>query len=121
VDQVAREFMPDRAGDPLLSRDELTTRLNQGKVILLDVRPPAEYQHGHLPQAVSIPVADLPHRLNELPRDRTIVCYCRGDFCLFADEAVAILRENGYHAVRLEGGWPEWQAEGRPVVTAGRN
>ena len=73
-----------------------------------DVRPALEYQHGHLPGAVSLPVDQLSIRLDELPRDRPIVTYCRGSFCLFADEAVAMLRRHGFDAYRLESGWPEW-------------
>ena len=63
-----------------------------------------------------MPVYALPARLDQLPRDKPIVAYCRGAYCLFADEAVALLREHGFDAVRLAGGWPEWWAEGRPVA-----
>ena len=65
--------------------------------------------------ALSMPVEDLTRRLNELPKDKRIVAYCRGEYCLFADEAVALLRQHGFDAVRLEGGWPEWATEGRPA------
>jgi rhodanese-related sulfurtransferase len=84
-------------------------------VVVLDVRPALEYEHGHLPGAISLPAEELPRRINELPRDRRIVAYCRGRYCLFADEAVALLRTHGFDAVRLEGGWPEWVAEGRRI------
>lgn len=71
-------------------------------VLYLDVRPPDEFAAGHLPDAHSIPVGELPQRLAELPRDRTIIAYCRGPFCTYADEAVQLLRANGFQALRLE-------------------
>ena len=92
--------------------------LRKGEAVLIDVRPGIEFEHGHVRGALSIPIEELPARVDELPRDRRIVAYCRGAYCLFADEAVALLRERGYDAVRLEGGWPEWLTEGRSV-TAG--
>jgi rhodanese-related sulfurtransferase/DNA-binding transcriptional ArsR family regulator len=82
-----------------------------GEVFLIDVRPSEEFAHGHLPGAISFPPETLESRLYELPRDRPIVAYCRGSYCLFADEAVALLRERGFEAHRLDGGWLEWQAE----------
>ena len=102
-----------------MPRGELERLAQRGDVLLIDVRPAVEYQHGHLPGALSVPVDELPKRLEELPRDRPIVAYCRGAYCLFADEAVAYLRRHGFDARRLAGGWPEWVAEGRPV--AGQN
>lgn len=74
----------------------------QGQVCWLDVRPPDEFAAGHLPEAWSIPIAELAHRLEELPRDKTIIAYCRGPFCTYADEAVQVLRANGFQAMRLE-------------------
>jgi len=94
---------------------ELLQRLVEGDVILLDVRPVEEYTAGHLPQALSIPVAELEARLPELPRNKEIVAYCRGPYCVFADEAVTLLRTNGYQARRLEQGLPDWRALGLPV------
>jgi rhodanese-related sulfurtransferase len=70
-----------------------------------------EFQHGHIDGAISIPVEELGRRLDELPRDKQIVAYCRGEYCLMADEAVTLLRRRGFLAVRLEGGWPEWASE----------
>lgn len=115
VGQIAREFAVEGAGQEPLPRDELARLIERDDVVVIDVRPPKEYGHGHLPGAVSIPVDELPKRLHELPRDRRIVAYCRGRYCLFADEAVAFLRQQGFDAERLEGGWPEWRAEDRPV------
>ena len=87
-----------------------------GEVCLIDVRPAIEYEAGHLPGAISLPLEQLPQRLQELPRDHPIVAYCRGEYCLFADDAVRLLRQHGFRAIRLEGGWPEWRLEGRPVA-----
>ena len=86
--------------------------------MVLDVRPATEYAAGHLPGAVSIPVGELRRRLAELPADREIVAYCRGPYCAFAHEAVALLREEGFAARRLEDGLPEWQAAGLAVTAA---
>ncbi len=118
VGQVHREFQVEGAQSPELPRDELQRLIARDEVLLLDVRPAIEYRHAHLPGALSVPVEDLPAHLDELPRDRPIVAYCRGAYCLFADEAVALLRQHGFDAHRLEGGWPEWRAEGRPVASS---
>ncbi len=116
VGEVAREFAVEGADGPKLGRDELEELVSKGETFLIDTRPHVEYGHGHLPGAVSMPIDELPERLDELPRDRRIVAYCRGAYCLFADEAVALLRRHGFDAHRLEGGWPEWRAEGRPTA-----
>ncbi len=115
IGEITRQFMGERGDGALISRDELERLMARGEVYLIDVRPRAEYQHGHIAEAVSLPIEELPERLQELPRDRPIVAYCRGEYCLFADEAVALLRGYGFRALRLEGGWPEWRDEGRPV------
>ena len=101
---------PD-AGAEELARAEAERLANDDLAILLDVRPTVEYEHGHLPGAISMPVEELPNQVDSLPHDRRIIAYCRGDYCLFADEAVAILRRLGFDAVRLDGGWLEWSAE----------
>lgn len=117
VDQLTRSL--DRSNEPPVRRDELERLVEAGKVLLIDVRPAIEYEHGHIPGAVSIPVDELMARLIELPRDRPIVAYCRGEYCLKADEAVATLKSQGFTAYRLDGGWPEWWAEGRPISESG--
>jgi rhodanese-related sulfurtransferase len=114
VGQIEREFGVVHEEMP---RADLQKLAKQGKVYLIDVRPPLEYQYGHLPGAISLPLDELPKRLRNLPRDRPIVTYCRGAYCLMADEAVALLRKRGFDAHRLEGGWPEWLAEGRAVAS----
>ena len=100
-------------------RDDLERLIEQGEGLLIDVRPAIEYQHGHLPTAVSLPLEQLRERIDELPRDRPIIAYCRGAYCLTADEAVTLLRERGFDAHRVEGGWPEWWAEGRVIASGG--
>lgn len=112
LEQIKKEFNVER-DEGLLPREELGKLMKRGKIVLLDVRPPVEYESGHLPGAVCIPSYELEKRLHELPKDREIVAYCRGEFCLSADESVALLRQRGLKATRLEGGWPEWLIEGR--------
>jgi len=107
--------LQDRATLHPVSVDELRVALREERVILLDVRPVAEYQAGHLPQARSLPVAELEARLEELPHDQEIVAYCRGQYCVFADQAVALLCSHGFAARRLDVGVPEWRRLGLPV------
>ncbi len=115
IDRIVQTYLHDRSLLQPISAAELLRRLAEGNVILLDVRPTEEYAAGHLPDALSIPVADLEARLSELSQDREIVAYCRGPYCVFADEAVALLRTNGYRARRLEQGLPDWRTLGLPV------
>jgi rhodanese-related sulfurtransferase len=98
-----------------VSPSELQELLQNGAVVVLDVRPREEFKAGHIAQARSIPVADLEKRLKELPKRREIVAYCRGPYCVYADEAVDLLCAKGYNAARLVGGYPDWKAAGRPV------
>lgn len=94
---------------------ELQARLGRGEVVLLDVRPRVEYQASHLPEAISIPLDELKSRLNELPPDKIIVAYCRGPYCAYADDALALLAEKGWAVARLEEGVLEWQLAGYQV------
>jgi rhodanese-related sulfurtransferase len=112
IGQLRRQYTIEGLDE--ISRSALEPGLTSGDFVLIDVRPALEFQAGHIAGALSIPVGELPQRLETLPRDKKIVAYCRGAYCLFADEAVALLLQNGFEAVRLEGGWPEWQTEGRP-------
>jgi rhodanese-related sulfurtransferase/DNA-binding transcriptional ArsR family regulator len=100
--------------DPV-SRQELLDRLRCGAAAVLDVRPEDEFNMGHLPSALNIPLAQLERRLAELPPNREIVAYCRGPWCVLSFEAVALLRKKGYRARRLEDGFPEWKMAGLPV------
>ena len=101
-----------------VSRETLLERLDDGSVLLLDVRPEDEFALGHLPGALNIPLSDLERRLAELPKDAQIVAYCRGPYCVLSFEAVAALRTKGYDVRRLEDGFPEWKAAGLPLGTA---
>lgn len=94
---------------------ELLERAKTGLVTVLDVRPPEEYAAGHVPGAVNIPLADLARRLAELPKRREVVAYCRGPWCLMSFDAVALLRQRGRKARRLQDGLPEWRAAGLPL------
>jgi rhodanese-related sulfurtransferase/biotin operon repressor len=117
VERLAAAYLGARDELEPVSRQELARRLQDGDdLVVLDVRPAAEHAAGHLPGAVSIPVDELRRRLAELPGDREVVAYCRGPYCAFAHEAVAVLREAGLQARRLEDGLPEWQAAGLAVT-----
>jgi ArsR family transcriptional regulator len=112
---VMRDFFGARDALEAISREELAERLRAGVVTVLDVRPEAEYALGHVPGAVNIPAGELERRLAELPRDRDIVAYCRGPYCVMSFEAVAALRAKGFTVRRLEDGFPEWKAAGLAV------
>jgi rhodanese-related sulfurtransferase len=114
VKELTQEFHSARQNDNVISRNEAAS-LSRQKAVLLDVRPRAEFKAGHLRGAINIPIDELPNRFKELPRDQRIVAYCRGVYCLLADEAAELLIAHGFDVVRLDGGWPEWQSEGRPV------
>lgn len=116
--EIARE-LPSRRNGIAVSRDEVKGLL-KSNAVLLDVRPRQEFEAGHLRGAINIPIDELRDRWSELPRDRQIIAYCRGEYCLLADEAAEFLSGAGFDVVRLEGGWPEWQSEGRPVEIGGR-
>jgi rhodanese-related sulfurtransferase/DNA-binding transcriptional ArsR family regulator len=115
VERVRRDFFSRRGGlDPVGSK-ELLARARRGEVLVLDVRPEEEYRAGHIAGALSLPISELERRVSELPGDREIVAYCRGPYCVFAADAVEILRKHGFRAVRIESGVPEWRALGLPV------
>ncbi len=110
IAEIRKAFAVDGAEGESVSREQLAADLENGSVVLLDVRPTEEFEAGHIPGALCVPPDELDARTAELPRGRRIVAYCRGEYCLFADDAVALLRERGFDAHRLEGGWPEWIA-----------
>jgi len=117
LDQLARNYLGDRTDIDLISRDELLRRLERGDVVVVDVRPEAEYAAGHLPGALHVP-PDRLDLLDQLPADRDVVAYCRGPYCVYADDAVRHLRTLGRRAVRLEDGLPEWGHAGGAVESA---
>lgn len=116
VDRVVQDFFGQRDPYEPVTRAELLRRLGAGEVVVLDVRPAQEYEAGHIAGAASIPIGELRRRLRKLPKDRVYVAYCRGPYCVYADEAVALLRGSGRRAARLDGGFPEWRAAGLPVT-----
>lgn len=115
VERVLSGYFRARDDMEALSRDELLRRAKDGLVTVLDVRPPDEFAAGHLPGAINIQSSELGKRLEELPKDREIIAYCRGAYCVLSFEAVAGLRQKGFKARRLEEGFPEWKAAGLPV------
>jgi ArsR family transcriptional regulator len=108
---MASYFQTRDALEPI-SRDELLARMGHDGVTLLDVRPEDEFAMGHLPGAMNIPLADLEQQLRRLPRDKQIVAYCRGPYCVLSVEAAARLRAYGFDVRRLADGYPEWKAAG---------
>ena len=118
INELVDAYVGDRAGLEPVTRRELEARLKAGDTIVLDVRPSAEFEAGHIPGARSVPVSEL-RRLRSLSKDTEIVAYCRGPYCVYADEAVRQLRRRGFNARRLEDGFPEWKRAGLPIA-AGR-
>jgi rhodanese-related sulfurtransferase len=110
IGRLRDEFVVDGAID-VVRRDDARRLFKRRDAVLIDVRPEIEFAHGHVTGAISIPIEELDQRMTELPRNKRIIAYCRGEYCLLADEAVARLRKSGFDAMRLEGGWPEWSLE----------
>ena len=117
VERIVRSYFNKRDELEPVSRKELLKRIRAGTVTVLDVRPPDEFELGHLPGAINIPLQALKKRLAELDTGREIVAYCRGEYCVLSFEAVALLRARGFNVRRLEDGLPEWRAARLPVVT----
>ena len=121
IDRIVQTFLKDRNALDGVSVAELRRRLKDGGVVVLDVRPEGEYRAGHIAGARSVPLAELEARLHEIPKDQEVVAYCRGPYCVFADEAVALLRARGYRATAVRTGVPRLQGPrasggGRRVV-----
>jgi rhodanese-related sulfurtransferase len=95
-----------------VGNEELVRRVRRGDVTVIDVRPREEYAAAHIPGAISVPLADLPERLQDLQKRREVVAYCRGPYCVMALDAVELLRRKGFRARRLEQGVSEWRARG---------
>lgn len=117
--ELVARFVDERDELEPVPQEELLERARAGRVVVLDVRPAREYNAGHIPDAISIPLDQLQTRIGELPRDREIVAYCRGPYCLLSIEAVEQLRAAGLAARRLEDGFPEWRGAGHPVEQRG--
>lgn len=119
LDRIVRDHFGDRSEPEPVEMEELLRRARAGEVIVLDARPATEYAAGHIPGALSIPVDDLKQRLKQLPKSKPYVAYCRGPYCVYADQAVAQLRATGRRAKRLAIGLPEWKLAGLPVEVGG--
>ena len=117
VADILRDLFGGAAPPEPLGRDELARRMAGGSVTILDLRPADEYAMGHIPAARNLSVAELERFASSLDPDTEIVAYCRGPYCIYAHQAVAMLREQGLRAHRLDGGFPEWRAEGRRVAS----
>ena len=116
VEVLADAYLGDRSEVESVSMGDLAARLAEGSVVLLDVRPRAEFRAGHLPEALSAPVDELPAVADGLPAGVEVVAYCRGPYCVYADDAVRLLRARGRDARRLDVGFPEWRRAGLPVA-----
>lgn len=118
IRQLTRTFLDARGALEPVDNEELARRVRSGDVTVIDVRPPEEYAAAHIPGAISIPLAELPKRLRELPKRREVVAYCRGPYCVMALDAVDLLHRKGFKARRLEQGVPEWRARGWRVASS---
>jgi rhodanese-related sulfurtransferase/DNA-binding transcriptional ArsR family regulator len=116
IERLTEAYLGDRDGLAAISRDELAARLRRGDVVVLDVRPEPEFRSGHIAGARSVPLSELRRNLRALSRDVEVVAYCRGPYCVYADDAVRELNRRGYRAQRLEDGFPEWKQAGLPVA-----
>jgi len=116
LERLAADYLGDRGKLRTMTRDDLRGRLRAGDVVVLDVRPEAEFAAGHIRGAVSIPITELKSRLGDIPDGADVVAYCRGPYCVYADEAVRLLAKKGYAAARLEDGFPEWAEARLPVA-----
>lgn len=115
IERAVRQFRQSRKSLETLSSSELADKMQQEDVTVIDVRPEQEFDEGHIAGALNIPVEDLSDKMDELPKDQEIVAYCRGPFCVFADDAVELLRKKGFKAKRLDEGYPEWRLDELPV------
>ncbi|HKH90180.1 MAG TPA: metalloregulator ArsR/SmtB family transcription factor [Gemmatimonadaceae bacterium] len=120
VEQVTQKYLTSRDALEPVTLDELRRLVRDGDVTVLDVRPREEYDAGHIPGALSVPVAELERRLGELPKRKEVIAYCRGPWCVYSVEAVEVLREHGFRARRADDGLPDWRAAGRSVARGAR-
>jgi rhodanese-related sulfurtransferase/DNA-binding transcriptional ArsR family regulator len=115
IDELASDYLGERDQLEQISRDELARRIDAGDVIVIDVRPVVEYESGHIAGARSVPIDKLARQLRHLRQGVEVVAYCRGPYCVFADDAVRLLRRRGRTARRLEDGYPEWRRARLPI------
>ncbi|GAC1536011.1 MAG: metalloregulator ArsR/SmtB family transcription factor [Marmoricola sp.] len=119
IERLAEDYLGDRDGLEAISRKELAERLRRGDLVVLDVRPEPEFRAGHIEGARSMPISELRRNLRALPKDAEVVAYCRGPYCVYADDAVRELNRRGFRGRRLEDGYPEWKRDGLPVAVGG--
>ena len=117
MEKLVTDFRKKRNSLEALKMDELLTRMRSKNVVVLDVRPELEFKNGHIAGAINIPVEELAAKLKKLPKNKEYVAYCRGPFCVFADDAVQLLTKKGFKAKRLVEGFPDWKMKGWPVGT----
>jgi rhodanese-related sulfurtransferase len=116
LERLASAYLGNRDEIDVIDRDELARRLQRGEVVVLDVRPEAEFAAGHIAGARSVPVTELRRQLRALPKETEVIAYCRGPYCVYADDAVRELNRKGFRARRLIDGFPEWKRAGLPVA-----
>ena len=116
IERLAGAYLGERDGIDVIDHKELAARLKRGEVIVLDVRPEAEFLAGHIAGARSVPIGELRKHLRALPSEAEVVAYCRGPYCVYADDAVRELNRKGFRARRLIDGFPEWKRAGMPVA-----
>lgn len=115
IEKVLKDFRAQKKGLESVTIDELLKKMHKQNVLLIDVRPQEEYESGHIANALSIPIGQLAKRLKDLPKNKEIIAYCRGPYCVFADEAIELLVKKKFKARRLEEGFPDWKLRGLPV------
>lgn len=116
IDRLSRAYLSEREEFERIGVQELMRRIREDEVVVLDVRPEVEFESGHIRGARSIPVAELRRRIAELPKGKEVIAYCRGPFCVYADEAASLLRRRGFKSRRLDVGYPDWRSAGLPVA-----
>jgi rhodanese-related sulfurtransferase/DNA-binding transcriptional ArsR family regulator len=116
LDRLVRDHFSDRSESQPVPMADLLKLARSGKAVILDTRPANEYLAGHIPGAISVPVEEFRQHLKKLPKDKEYVAYCRGPYCIYADQAIEMLQAKGRKAKRLEEGFPEWRAAGFPVA-----
>jgi len=115
MEKLIKDFREQRNTLEVVKIEELIYRLKSKNIVLLDVRPTTEYNNGHIPEAINIPIEKLSAKLKTLSCHKEYIAYCRGPFCVFADEAVSMLIKKGFKAKRLIEGFPDWKLKGLPI------
>lgn len=116
LERLVDAYLGERDGLEIINRNELAKRIRSGDIVVLDVRPAAEFSSGHIDGARSVPIAELRKHMKALSKNVDVVAYCRGPYCVYADDAVRELNRRGYRARRLVDGYPEWKRAGLPVA-----